>query len=261
LAVLRQELASIDAVLARRPALNKPTRRENIEHAIWTAGNATDEAIRLRAELAAQTRKTELFHRHTKELLEQLQQVDDAKAADTLAKLADPSVVHLNMLRGDIAKPDVGLILHLYPELLESVRKRAAERLSWSVYKEAEEAYHYASDFNMDECKAWSGVIIAAVFPEDLAVECVAVPATTETTLWARCSACLWVGKNTELPPSDTHPCGEDKCPSCGVEGCITCCYPSEVDAENGEFPATTATKHPELVSDSGPKTSSDIRQ
>lgn len=44
------ELVSIDAVMARRPALNKPTRRENIEHAITTAGRTTDEVATLRAE-------------------------------------------------------------------------------------------------------------------------------------------------------------------------------------------------------------------
>ena len=39
---LECELSHIDAVLARRPALDKPTRRENIEHAINTAKCATD---------------------------------------------------------------------------------------------------------------------------------------------------------------------------------------------------------------------------
>ena len=39
-AELRAELAQIDAVLGRRPALDKSTRRENIEHAINTASRA-----------------------------------------------------------------------------------------------------------------------------------------------------------------------------------------------------------------------------
>jgi hypothetical protein len=38
---LKAELAGIDAVMARRPALDKPSRRENIEHAISTAARVT----------------------------------------------------------------------------------------------------------------------------------------------------------------------------------------------------------------------------
>lgn len=41
-----QELASIDSLMARRPALDKPTRWENIQHAISTAALA-DRAERL----------------------------------------------------------------------------------------------------------------------------------------------------------------------------------------------------------------------
>lgn len=37
-----RELAGIDEILARRPALDKPTRRENIEHAIVTAKRSSD---------------------------------------------------------------------------------------------------------------------------------------------------------------------------------------------------------------------------
>jgi len=48
---MKAELAGIDAVMARRPALDKPTRRENIEHAITTAGRATDTVTRLEREL------------------------------------------------------------------------------------------------------------------------------------------------------------------------------------------------------------------
>ena len=45
------EVARIDAVLARRPALDKPTRVENIAHAIATAGKMTDKVTALEAEL------------------------------------------------------------------------------------------------------------------------------------------------------------------------------------------------------------------
>lgn len=38
----RAELAGIDAAMARRPALDKPTRRENVEHAIATAAKADE---------------------------------------------------------------------------------------------------------------------------------------------------------------------------------------------------------------------------
>ena len=49
---LEAELASIDAVMARRPALDKPTRRENVEHAITTAKNATDRVAELEKTVA-----------------------------------------------------------------------------------------------------------------------------------------------------------------------------------------------------------------
>lgn len=48
---LRAELAGIDSVLARRPALNKATRRDNIEHAINTAKHESDARIRAEHEL------------------------------------------------------------------------------------------------------------------------------------------------------------------------------------------------------------------
>ena len=51
---LRGELAAVDAVLSRRPALDKPTRAENIEHACSTAGRKTDECHSLRQQLEAQ---------------------------------------------------------------------------------------------------------------------------------------------------------------------------------------------------------------
>ena len=53
LAARDAELRRIDAVMARRPALDKPTRWENIAHAIETAGRETDRANRLERELAA----------------------------------------------------------------------------------------------------------------------------------------------------------------------------------------------------------------
>lgn len=34
-------------------------------------------------------------------------------------KLTDPNAVHINMLRGTIAKPSLGQIAHLYPEVQE----------------------------------------------------------------------------------------------------------------------------------------------
>ena len=51
---LRAELRRVDAVLARRPALDKPTRARNIEHAITVASKAAGlgvEVERLRAEV------------------------------------------------------------------------------------------------------------------------------------------------------------------------------------------------------------------
>lgn len=51
-AQLRAELATIDAVLARRPALDRPTRVENVQHAVATAGRMTDRVVTLERELA-----------------------------------------------------------------------------------------------------------------------------------------------------------------------------------------------------------------
>lgn len=54
------ELRSIDAVLARRPALaDLGSRWEKIEHACSTAGRATDKVTRLESALAAVTRERE----------------------------------------------------------------------------------------------------------------------------------------------------------------------------------------------------------
>ena len=49
----RSELSAIDDVLAHRPGLDKPTRMENIEHAIHTAVSATDRVNQLKREVAA----------------------------------------------------------------------------------------------------------------------------------------------------------------------------------------------------------------
>lgn len=51
---------------------------------------------------------------------------------------------------------------------------------------------------------------------------------------YATCTYCGWVGKESELPVDpDGHPCGADKCPSCGTEGFISCCYKSYEGAES----------------------------
>lgn len=50
LAAAESELKSIDAVIARRSALNKPTRLENIEHALNCAGKFKDELAVAKAE-------------------------------------------------------------------------------------------------------------------------------------------------------------------------------------------------------------------
>lgn len=65
---LELELRGIDEALARIPALDKPTRRENIEHAIRTAGKAHDlETKNTRLEKELETalddlRKTRMAH-------------------------------------------------------------------------------------------------------------------------------------------------------------------------------------------------------
>lgn len=56
------ELRSIDSVLARRPALDKPTRVENIEHAINTAKRADTAEAR---ETAAEKALAKLTHDNT----------------------------------------------------------------------------------------------------------------------------------------------------------------------------------------------------
>jgi DNA repair exonuclease SbcCD ATPase subunit len=52
LAEVDAELQRIDSVMARRPALDKPTRAQNIEHAIDTARRATEEVVRLQRDLS-----------------------------------------------------------------------------------------------------------------------------------------------------------------------------------------------------------------
>ncbi|WP_230679598.1 hypothetical protein, partial [Streptococcus pneumoniae] len=47
-----QELHAIDELLARRPALDEPTRYANIAKAIYTAGRASDRALQAEAEVA-----------------------------------------------------------------------------------------------------------------------------------------------------------------------------------------------------------------
>jgi hypothetical protein len=53
--VLAAEMRLIDAVMARRPALDKPTRWQNIEHACATAQRETDRANRLEHDCDALT--------------------------------------------------------------------------------------------------------------------------------------------------------------------------------------------------------------
>ena len=49
---------------------------------------------------------------------------------EALALLRDPGAVHLNMLRGSIAKPSRENILHLYPELRDELLANNAEDIS-----------------------------------------------------------------------------------------------------------------------------------
>ena len=68
-----------------------------------------------------------------------------------------------------------------------------------------------------------------------------------EDVNWATCGSCGWWGLNSELPRDDgesPHPCGKDKCPECGDNGCICCCIPTAVkhayenwDDENEPWP------------------------
>lgn len=70
-ASLRAELARIDAVMARRPALDQPTRWQNIEKAITAAGRNKDRASRAEREAAlAEARR----------LIQQVEWVYDARA-------------------------------------------------------------------------------------------------------------------------------------------------------------------------------------
>jgi hypothetical protein len=47
---------------------------------------------------------------------------------DVWARLADPNAVHINMLRGTIAKPTLPQIKHLYPEIKKAEAERDAAR-------------------------------------------------------------------------------------------------------------------------------------
>ena len=46
--------------------------------------------------------------------MKQRLETENATLRDDLAKLADPAAVHMNMLRGTVAKPTVEQIVHLY---------------------------------------------------------------------------------------------------------------------------------------------------
>ena len=63
-----------------------------------------------------------LYRKYEKLSVLELMEKLEAAEAD-INKLKDPNVVHLNMLRGGIAKPSWGQIEHLYPEQVATFRK------------------------------------------------------------------------------------------------------------------------------------------
>lgn len=63
-----------------------------------------------------------------------------------LEKLKDPNAVHLNMLRGGIAKPSWDQILHLYPEESSRIRSETVEACA----KVAEQTGNFR-DYRRDE--------------------------------------------------------------------------------------------------------------
>jgi hypothetical protein len=74
------ELGSIDALMARRPALDKPTRYENIAHAITVAGQKTDEVARLEADVARlDSSLREVRERKDQRITELVQQLESKR--------------------------------------------------------------------------------------------------------------------------------------------------------------------------------------
>ena len=58
----------------------------------------------------------ELWAKHEREHLFDRIEALTAENERLLEAMKDPNVVHVNMLRGGIAKPSVGQILHIYGE-------------------------------------------------------------------------------------------------------------------------------------------------
>jgi hypothetical protein len=91
------ELGSIDALMARRPALDKPTRYENIAHAITVAGQKTDEVARLEADVARlDSSLREVRERKDQRITELVQQLSRWKDEITDMAVVDWSLSEAN---------------------------------------------------------------------------------------------------------------------------------------------------------------------
>ena len=52
---------------------------------------------------------------------------------------------------------------------------------------------------------------------------------------WFACNWCGYTGKESELE-EDGHQCGKDKCPTCEIEGFISCCFESKEEARESFY-------------------------
>lgn len=133
-------------------------------------------------------------------------------AAEIEAVICDPVAVHLNMLRGTIAKPSIENIIHLYGRdaLLEALQSRAFEdgarkRLAdaMAAYEAAErdlataEAVHEQMSARVD-ATAGIGEIMDAVGAEEACMRCLNAEAAAQARLIEAVRAALRPTPTTE---------------------------------------------------------------
>lgn len=88
------------------------------EDPISIATDADRQLDALRLALSTETRRREQAEAERDQWQRNAEAAED-RYQDLKRKLADPAAVHVNMLRGDIAKPSIGQIRHLYAEVDE----------------------------------------------------------------------------------------------------------------------------------------------
>ena len=126
---LRAELSWIDSVLARRPALDKPTRAANIEHAI----NVAKQADALRAEVAKLQLSASDVEFHGNEQVKALRAENERLREALTPSGATKAAYHGEFGFELLARDGEGVDCHMVPwttikEIMAAISKRAALR-------------------------------------------------------------------------------------------------------------------------------------